>query len=83
MMTGITDRQTAFLTVGGILSTGFVGILISFLLVERIGRRPLWLTSLFTLALGLIITAATLQAALNYSSEVTFPPVDPHCEAET
>ncbi|KAK3870207.1 hypothetical protein Pcinc_024540 [Petrolisthes cinctipes] len=83
MRTGIHDLPRIFLVIGGLYAIGVLGVFVCVSLVKCVGRRPLWLASLFIMALGLIITAVTIQTSLIHTQDVDLPSLDPECEANT
>lgn len=57
---GMSDHLA--LLMGGFLSiTFFVGTLVSTVLIDRIGRRPLMMTGLAGSCIGMIMTAASVS----------------------
>ncbi|KAK4321144.1 hypothetical protein Pmani_008019 [Petrolisthes manimaculis] len=83
LMTGVSKGRNAIYLVSGVVSVGLLGLTVGILLVEKVGRRPLVLASLAGVVLGLLITAATLNAAHIKSASVTLAAVDPACDFDT
>ncbi|KAK3101098.1 hypothetical protein FSP39_000928 [Pinctada imbricata] len=72
-MTGIRDQSTAIWLAAMTAGVNFVFTIVGVWLVERIGRRPLILSSLFGVMLSLAISAIGFQLAA-----VNAPPVTIH-----
>ncbi|XP_060083407.1 proton myo-inositol cotransporter-like [Ylistrum balloti] len=72
-MTGIRDETTAIWIAAGTAGVNFVFTLVGLWLVERIGRRPLILGSLFGVLISLVVLAVGFQL-MAFNS----PPVSDH-----
>ncbi|OWF48753.1 Proton myo-inositol cotransporter [Mizuhopecten yessoensis] len=74
-MTGVRDESTAIWISAGTAGVNFVFTLVGLWLVERIGRRPLILGSLFGVFLSLVLLAVGFQL-IAFNS----PPVSVHTD---
>lgn len=77
-MSGVGDKSTAVWLAAAVATINFVFSIVGVLLVERIGRRMLTLSSLAGVVLSLLVLAVGFQLAYVNSPSVTF-----HVEDET
>lgn len=82
-MTGLAGRTGAMWVVTGMMSVGLCGLVVGVALVERVGRRPLLLSSLLGIAVSLLFVAITFHVIHDHSPGVQLPAVDPECETHT
>lgn len=71
-MSGVHDKSTAVWLSAATASVNFVLSFLGLALVERLGRRPLILCSLFGVVLALLLLGAGFQLAENNSPAVDF-----------
>lgn len=71
-MSGVHDKSTAVWLSAATASVNFVLSFLGLALVERLGRRPLILCSLFGVVLALLLLGAGFQLAENNSPAVEF-----------
>ncbi|XP_045605756.1 proton myo-inositol cotransporter isoform X2 [Procambarus clarkii] len=82
-MAGVSDKSLAIWLAAATSSMNFLGTFIGLWLVERLGRRPLTLGSLFGTMVSLLLLALSFQMAYNDSPNVSVPSTVPDCQADT
>ncbi|XP_045112160.1 proton myo-inositol cotransporter-like isoform X3 [Portunus trituberculatus] len=82
-MTGIADRTNAMWIMSGMVSATLAGLAVGLVLVERVGRRLLVLTSLLGITISFLFVAVVFTLTHVHSPAVVLPPVDPECDAQT